>query len=159
MNRLTLRAVDATDAYPLWVWANDPETRRAAHDRDIIPWRAHVDWLATQMASDAAHAWIGLIDHAQPAGSIRFDTKDDWKTGRLSYVVAPELRGHGLGAMLVAAGVEALRAVHATVAIIADVRANNEPSLRVFRRYHWTESAHPDSTTVRFVYRQGEHTR
>ena len=49
----TVQLRDATpaDAYALWLWANDAETRAASRARDPIPWAAHVTWLGQQMES------------------------------------------------------------------------------------------------------------
>lgn len=146
MLRLT-RAVDA-DAYALWLWANDPDTRRAAFDRAEIAWEPHRAWLREQLADSRTVVLIGYADD-RPVGSIRFDTKDAWATARLSYVVASEARGAGYGRALVERGVELLRSEHPSTTIRAEVRRDNEASLRVFRRLAWRE-ADGERDSIRF---------
>jgi RimJ/RimL family protein N-acetyltransferase len=145
---LTLRDAVPADAYALWLWANDPESRAAAHDRPLIPWREHVAWLARQLESGDACVWIGELG-GQPAGSIRFDTPDTWRRARLSYVIAAENRGHGLGRVIVVAGLARLRALHPRTLVWADVRRSNERSARVFARLDWRREE-PDAESYRF---------
>ena len=127
------------DAYALWLWANDAETRTAAFDRLEIVWDEHIRWVERQLASPEAMLMIARLPDGRPVGSIRFDTEDAWRTARLSYVVAPEARGHGYGAALVEQGVAALFAQHSTAEVKALVRSGNAASLRIFRRLGWSE--------------------
>jgi RimJ/RimL family protein N-acetyltransferase len=146
---LTLREAGLRDAEVLWQWANDAETRRAAWDRAPIPWEDHLQWLGRTLASPAARTWIGVTENGELAGSIRFDTIDEWRTARLSYVVAPALRGKGYGRQLVETGVAAIRLEKPESTIVAEVRRGNEASLRVFRRLGWIEDA-GDETRSQF---------
>src|SRR2546423_11917390 len=42
---VVLRRGSRSDAYALWLWANDDETRGASFGRESIPWEMHVEWL------------------------------------------------------------------------------------------------------------------
>jgi len=141
---LQLRPATARDAYALWLWANDADTRAASFGRGAIPWPRHVAWLARQLEDDGAMVLLAESRDGQPLGSVRFDTTDAWITVRLSYVVAPESRGQALSAPLIRGGVERLRATHARgaparSAVRADVTSTNARSLRVFRGLGWAE--------------------
>lgn len=133
---IALRPFERSDAYPLWLWANDPTTRRASGDRAEIAWEDHRRWLEALLASDLAVGFLAM-EHDRPVGSIRFDTRDRWATARLSYLIAPEARGRGLGGELLRLGCERLLAVHPDAELEAQVRGDNEASARLFRRLGW----------------------
>lgn len=153
-HELRLRPASVADAYLLWLWANDAETRRASFGRAEIEWDAHVAWLAARVRSDAHMILIATARADQPVGVIRFDSVDAWQTARLSYAITAEQRGHGLADALVSAGTARLRELHHSVAIRADVERDNERSLCVFRNAGWTETADADGALgITFWYR------
>lgn len=147
--RVVLRPADMGDAEVLWKWANDPETRRSASDRPVVPWENHLAWLTGQLASEQVKIWIGIDGDARKIGSIRFDTRDRWTTARLSYVVDPDSRGRQLARKLVAYGTSLLLSERPDVEIWADVMDENTRSLRVFRGLGWLEAV-GDRDMVRF---------
>jgi RimJ/RimL family protein N-acetyltransferase len=137
--RISLRPADSADAYALWLWANDAETRGASFGRPPIPWADHVRWLRALLADPQARLFVARDAEDCPVGSVRFDSEDGWRTARLSYVVAPEARGRGHGRPLVERGVAALRAEHPDVRVRAEVVPGNARSVAVFRALGWTE--------------------
>jgi ribosomal protein S18 acetylase RimI-like enzyme len=136
---LRIRPADGRDLYCLWLWANDPETRRASFCRAAISWSDHVAWFEGQR-QDEAPIFIAETAQGQPIGSVRFDTGDGWRTTRLSYVVGPEARRQGWSRQLVIQGIEHFRLLRPGATITARVMADNVGSLRVFRGLAWTES-------------------
>ena len=143
-HELKLRPAVETDAYMLWLWANDVQTRLASLRRDEIEWDTHVTWFGSRIRRDDHLILIATTGADQPVGVTRFDSEDGWQTARLSYVIAPEQRNRGLAAALVSAGTGNLREIHRSVAIRADVEPDNDRSLRVFRSAGWTETANRD---------------
>jgi RimJ/RimL family protein N-acetyltransferase len=136
---LRIRPADGRDLYCLWLWANDPETRRASFGRATISWSDHVAWFERQRR-DEAPIFIAETAEGQPIGSVRFDTEDRWRTARLSYVVGPEARRQGWSRPLVTHGVQHIRLLRPDATITARVMADNAGSLRVFRGLGWSES-------------------
>lgn len=134
-----IRQALVQDAYALWLWANDPETRAASHSRQPIPWTAHVRWVNEQLASPNALILIAESGGGQPVGSTRFDSSDGWKSARLSYVVAPEARGRNISRTMLVEAIDFLRAQKRPGAIVADVMPDNERSLSVFRALGWQD--------------------
>ena len=151
---LLLRPAVAADAYMLWLWANDAESRAASFGREPIAWEAHVVWLDGCLRSASHLVLIAGLGSGQPAGVIRFDTADNWQTARLSYTIAPEVRGRGLALALVHAGTAAVRTQHRMVHVRAEVTRGNERSLRVFSQAGgWVETETDGSDVVTFWYR------
>jgi RimJ/RimL family protein N-acetyltransferase len=136
---LRVRPAESRDLYCLWIWANDPETRRASFRRAVIPWSEHVAWFQRRQG-DEAPVLIGETAEHQPVGSVRFDTTDDWRTARMSYVIAPEARRRGWSRPLVTEGVRLFRTLRPGATITARVMADNAASLRVFRGLGWSET-------------------
>ena len=141
---LHLRNATDTDAYALWLWANDTETRAGSHGRGEITWPSHVQWLTLHLANP--HSMILMAESdGRPVASVRFHTDDGWTTARLAYVVAPEARGRGLSRSLVSAGCARLRERYAAVAILAEVMKDNVRSASVFSGEGWrNEPLTPD---------------
>jgi RimJ/RimL family protein N-acetyltransferase len=145
-----IRPARASDAYTLWLWANDAGTRSASHGREAIPFDQHLAWL-TQRLGDAGTLFLVSDDDSHvPAGSIRFESSDGWQTARLSYVVAPEFRGAGRSRPLVGEGLSRLDQIHPGVRVWAEVMSDNAASLRVFRGLGWTESGEAGPGRVTF---------
>lgn len=146
-----LRAARIADAYALWIWANDGETRRASHGREPVAWAAHRSWMQERLATASALVLVAETEDEQPVGHVRFETADDWATARLSYLVAPESRGMGFARGVVQGGVERLTASHPGVRVFADVMRTNVRSASVFRALGWKELEDPDGP-LRFWY-------
>lgn len=144
---LEVRPATAGDAYALWLWANDEGTRAASFGRDPIPWSEHVGWLGRALEDPHQTHLVAELPGGPPVGSIRFDSDDDWVHARLSYVVAPEARGHSLSAAIVRAGVDWIRRIRPQVEIRADVMSQNSRSLRVFRKEGWEETRDTDGVS------------
>jgi ribosomal protein S18 acetylase RimI-like enzyme len=145
---VSLRRAEPDDARTLWTWANDADTRAASLISEPIAWPDHVAWLHARLDRNDHLILIAESAGGQPIASVRFDTQDGWSRARLSVVVAPEQRGHGVGSTVVRAGVERLREDHPDVTVVAAVKRTNDWSARMFRRLRWcVEDATPDRLT------------
>ncbi len=153
-SRLRLRPALVAHAYALWIWANDPATRAASFGRPRIEWSGHLEWLTAQLADPAVLILVAESTSGCPCGVVRLETHDQWTTARLSYGLAPEARGQGLGRTLVVAGLDALRALHPVTQVHAAVSTSNAPSLRILRQLGWSES----HTTDRVLFHSGRGT-
>ena len=149
---LRLRLATSQDAYALWLWANDPETRAASYARPVIPWAEHVRWLRGQLESPSAVILIAETGYGQPSGSARFNTTDEWATARLSYVMSPEVRGRGWSRQMIALATDWLPAHPPPAVVVAEVMTYNERSLRLFRALGWQESFAAEADVYRFQY-------
>ncbi|MFN0181429.1 MAG: N-acetyltransferase family protein [Gemmatimonadales bacterium] len=145
-----LRRALAHDRYLLWLWANDPASRVASGDRPSIGWEDHCQWFAERGTSPNALVLIGETDAGQPVGTIRFETANDWRQARLSYAVAPESRGAGIGRELLRLGIDELRRRAPGAEIVAEVRGANAASVRLFQALGWEGSEGGDGW-IRFV--------
>ena len=151
---VVLRAADTADSYPLWLWVNDPAARAASGHQGPIEWDPHAAWVAGRLASPDALILIAHSPTGRPLGTIRFETEDGWVSARLSYLVAPESRGLGVGRALLTCGLETLSRTREGTRLVALVRGANGASRHLFTSLGWAEDGSTDEF-VRFVHQGG----
>lgn len=110
----------------LFEWRNDPDTRAHSLTSEPVAWDDHVAWLERAIA-DPRRALYVAEDDLGPLGTARLD--EDPPPPVISVTIAPERRGEGLAAPLIAALAE-LRGPP----IVAIVKPGNERSMRAFVR-------------------------
>ena len=104
-------------------WRNDPQTRKASHNTDEV-WRdEHISWL-TKTLNNTNRRLLIAEESGVPIGTIRADYSDGMF--ELSWTVAPNARGCGMGKIMVA-----LLASQITEPIRSEVYAGNEASMRI----------------------------
>lgn len=130
--RLTARRAAQADVEQYFSWANDPEVRHNAVQREPIPWESHQAWFARRHHDPDTVLYI--FEHeGQPVGQVRIEF--DGTEGVIDYSVAAEVRGRGLGlAVLRRALLELRHERPAPWTLVAQVKAGNLPSRRVFER-------------------------
>lgn len=100
----TLHFIPATleDAPVLLSWRNDEATRHASVHTKVIQMEEHKEWLARTLsgAVPGRTLRIALLD-GHKLGVIRSDLDPTDGYHELSYTVAPEWRGKGMGKMMV----------------------------------------------------------
>jgi RimJ/RimL family protein N-acetyltransferase len=137
------------DARRLLEWRNDDSVRLASLNSTPIAWSDHLAWLRRKLAEPDHLHWIADTDGA-PAGSVRFDIANG--NARVAIAIAPDRRGEGLGAHLLAEGEERLLAERGDVAqLIAEILPNNAPSLRLFEKAGYRLSSAADANPLLYV--------
>ncbi|WP_051473403.1 GNAT family N-acetyltransferase [Saccharomonospora piscinae] len=134
---LRLREAEDTDAPALLRWRNDPDTRRWSRTTDPVALPEHRAWLSRVLASPDRLLLVAEsagTAGAEPVGMVRFDDAGEgcWE---VSIAVAPEHRGRGLAAPLLAEGERQLRRRHrpgTVVAVLAVVHRDNAASVALF---------------------------
>jgi RimJ/RimL family protein N-acetyltransferase len=120
---ITLRPASFDDADLLLAWRNDPLSRLASRNTALVKQDEHRAWLSRTLAS-ADHRLMIAEEHGGPAGVVRADRiAQGWE---LSWTVAPEARGRGIGARMLVMFVEQLEG-----RLIAMIRKDNAASRRM----------------------------
>ena len=123
-----LRPARPGDEELLFEWANDPDTRAASFASAPIPWPTHVAWFERRVADPDTRLWIAQQDGV-PVAQIRFERAGVvWLA---AVVVAPDHRGRGLAASVIAAGTSELHR-HTAEPAVALVKLGNDASVRAF---------------------------
>ena len=126
---VVLRLAVPGDRDRLLAWRNDPSTRANSVSVDPVAAPDHERWLARCLA-DVDRRLMVAERAAVPVGQVRLDRAG--AVAEVSITVAPDARGRGLGAaMLASANHHA--ALWGVRELLARVRPENERSLRLFR--------------------------
>lgn len=133
-----LRCAEMADAALMYAWQSHPTTRIHARNKGMPSYEDHVAWLERKL-TDARSAKGCLFyiaeDDGEPVGLVRFDARGgEWET---SIVIAPELRGRGLGKATLRA---AIAAVPTNATATAYIMPENTASLRLFRSLGFRQS-------------------
>ena len=123
MQEIDFRPASLNDAECLFAWRNDPLTRAASHDERPLDLETHLAWLEQVLQDPERSLWI--VEMAgQPVGTLRTDREGDVQV--LSWTVAPEVRGQGVGKRMVGRFVSQLEG-----RLRAEVRVGNAASSRI----------------------------
>ncbi|TWU37667.1 UDP-2,4-diacetamido-2,4,6-trideoxy-beta-L-altropyranose hydrolase [Novipirellula aureliae] len=139
---LLLREATLNDWKLLLEWRNDIETREASLNQHSISESEHKAWLNKYLSDPENHLWIAEVN-GEPVGTVRLDQGEPRE---LSWTVAPDARGQGIGRSMVQTVLLTMRsAVHAIA------RTNNIASCRIARSvgFHVTRS---DDEWTEFFY-------
>jgi len=87
---LVLRPATMEDAQVIFAWRNDPQTRASSLTPGEVWWPEHMAWLRSSLSHPDRALLIAEQD-GEPVGTVRIDRDE------LSWTVAPEHRGRGIG--------------------------------------------------------------
>jgi RimJ/RimL family protein N-acetyltransferase len=123
-NNIKLTPATMEDADLLFSWRNDPETRKASLSTRSIAFSDHIIWLSRFLKDESKKMYIARKGDGQPVGTVRVEKID----GRyeLSWTVAPEARGNGMGKTMVAKMARMM-----SNPITAKIKQNNPASVRI----------------------------
>ncbi len=129
---LVVRDAQEQDLLLCYNWANDLEVRSQSYNSETIPLSQHEVWFKKKIYDVQSKFYIVELN-MEPMGQVRFEKKDDEFV--LSYLIAPQMRGKGLGVYLLNKAIEQLLSDSKDVKIISGyVKNKNTASLRVFEK-------------------------
>lgn len=153
--QLTIRAAIPEDARLLWEWANDPSVRSNSFNQEPIPWESHLRWYEKRLASPGTRFWL-LEVNGVPAGQIRYDRDDEGRSAEISFSLAREFRGKGLGTRIITLTLGSAIAELGVEKIVAVVLDGNIPSYKAFQSAGFEApevSSWNDIRCYRFIWR------
>lgn len=135
---LVARDCREDDEALLLEWATDADSRTNSFESKAISSETHRAWYRDLLKKpDCVRLYVINTENGIPVGQTRFTLHGTvWE---ISYSLAPELRGRGMGRALLLAGLDALREDLGNVSVVGKVRSSNDSSCRVFRRLGFTE--------------------
>lgn len=99
VTELRLVPAQAADAERLLAWRNDPVTRAASHQAQEVSASEHHAWLLRSLADPSRRIWLAWLGGAA-VGTVRCDRPAGQAHTTLSWTVAPEWRGQGVGSAM-----------------------------------------------------------
>lgn|GEM_PF-1172106 len=123
---IVLRPVVARDRDRILAWNGEAAVRARSLDPRPIDAATHASWLAGRLADPLARLSIALHD-GRPVGLVRIERTRRHGRGRISIVIDPGARGHGVGCAAVKAACRADRGV-----IVAEILDENVASRACF---------------------------
>jgi spore coat polysaccharide biosynthesis predicted glycosyltransferase SpsG/RimJ/RimL family protein N-acetyltransferase len=127
---LRYRPAAVSDSALLLAWRNDPDVREASRSMDPVAPEEHKRWLAGVLA-DPQRTLLVVEVGGEPAGTVRFDRRDD--DAEISVAVAPGRRHRGIGSRAIREAAELELAARPSLRrILVEVQERNDRSLRTF---------------------------
>ncbi len=126
LETVTFRKAHVEDSLKLFQWRNDFEARQNSINTNEITWEEHQVWFEKILKNNNHDIWMGLSNQKE-IGMLRVDRKD--LEAELSWSIAPESRGQGLGLKMLLSFVKAYpRAYHARI------KTSNISSLKIAQK-------------------------
>jgi RimJ/RimL family protein N-acetyltransferase len=125
---IRFRPASMADAELLFHWRNDATTRENSRMTGELSWGHHIGWLTSTVGGAIPTRVLCIAESGGlPAGSVRAD-KNECGEQELTWIVAPEARGQGLGKSMV---VTFVRTILHGETVIASIKEGNTPSERI----------------------------
>lgn len=135
---LSLRRAKTSDVMSVFQWANDPLVRSYSFSSDPISLETHSKWFESKLGTDGC-IYLILEVNGTAAGQIRYDVKDTSYT--ISFGIAKEFRGQGLGTIILKLGEEFLsEAISGSIELIGYVKKQNIASVVSFEKNGYTKT-------------------
>ncbi len=126
LHEVALRPAIFADAGMLLAWRNDLQTRAESLNTAEISQSEHESWLRRVLADNGRQLYIAEVNGVA-AGTVRADLCSEANFYELSWTVAPQFRGQGVGKVMVKQLADHL----AEFKIIARVKPNNRASMSI----------------------------
>jgi RimJ/RimL family protein N-acetyltransferase len=121
--KLKFRLATIKDSDILLKWRNDPETRKNSLNTEMIKEREHIQWLISTLGD--SNKKIYIVEYKKHSVGTIHTVKSD-KVTELSWTVASEVRGQGIGKQMVSAFVNKVKG-----SIVAEIKEGNEASKKI----------------------------
>lgn len=140
-NQIQFRKVVANDAKETFTWATNKAIRAFSFSQHEITWEEHHAWF-TKKLMDANCVYYIAEKNGENLGSIRFDIHNN--EALISFLVAPNHQGKGLGRILLSNGIKYLIEEKKVKKIIGYVMQSNLPSIHAFKRLGFSSKVESD---------------
>ncbi len=90
-DNISIRIAAIEDMERIYLWSNDPITRKNSFSSEPIIWENHIIWFKTKLQSETSVFYI-IENKMDPIAFVHFTKKEETTIG---ITVAPEARGKG----------------------------------------------------------------
>lgn len=135
--KIVLRKAALTDKVLLFLWANDPETRKQSFSSSVISMEEHTVWFENKISDSNCVILIGETQRGYPIGQVRFEIRPQLGSALVSISLDKNFRSLGLSEQLLARSIAYLRKLNMQIKLLAEVRAENRSSERLFTKLNF----------------------
>lgn len=121
---------ESLDSRLLWIWRNEPVTRKFSRDSREIAWEEHKKWFVSTLDDPKKVLLIGTKNGSE-VGTVRFDIVSEG-CAEISIALDPAKRGAGLGFEMLKAACDYAFSVLLMKRIIAEINPENLASIKIF---------------------------
>jgi ribosomal protein S18 acetylase RimI-like enzyme len=125
---LFLKEASVEDSKYLFDLRNDIGVRESAKNSEVISFETHEKWFAKKLSDSMSKIYIVWWQDVK-AGQVRIDADQT-----LTIAVDVNMRGKGLGALMLKAAVEKYQKEVANKPIFADIKDHNKNSISIFEK-------------------------
>jgi RimJ/RimL family protein N-acetyltransferase len=145
INKLTHREAVMADCSLYMCWTNDSKVRKNAFNTAGVSWEEHQAWFGEQIKSSNSKLLIFESKYG-PVGQVRMD--GDASQKRISYSVARQFRGRGIGHEMISRIVKKIQ-LH-TSCLIAHVKEDNVASIKIFEKLKFKRTSNIKIKAISF---------
>ena len=118
------------DALDVFIWRNDPVSRKMSFNSYEIPFKDHLSWFESSLTSDLRKLFIGQLEGLK-VGICRFDIDKLTREAEVSVNLNPKMRGKGLSKTFLRLSLEEFQQ-HYKLNIFAKIKKENLASISLF---------------------------
>ena len=127
---ISVRKAEPGDEQDLWIWRNDPLTRRMSKDTARVPRAINQQWFKDSLANPSRVIYL-LEDERGKLGMVRFDALGPGDF-QISINLNPEWRGRGLCRPVLGGAIDRFVEGRGPLLLRADIRDENDASTKCF---------------------------
>lgn len=132
-----IRQAKREDSKKIWQIRNHPLNRKGFRNQEEIDFDNHNKWFTDKYFKNKDNYCFVLEgENGEVAGYCRFDL--DNNNYIISIAINPDYHGEGLGSKLLKESLEEIKKViKKDMAILAEVKKENIPSIKLFEKYNF----------------------
>lgn len=132
---MDIRKAQLSDSEDIFSWRNDPKTRAASLNTEVVAWEGHQRWYTTALSSPSIILYIAQDgEHRTTSiGMCRFNLSQDGMAAEVSINLNPEFRGKNLSQKVLNLSIKkAYEDNPGLQKITATIRETNVASMKIF---------------------------
>ena len=139
---IVFRDCEFSDSHLMCKWRNSVDVRLNSKNQHEISSDEHLDWFKGKLERKLREPFWAVEMDGQTVGFLRFEAVEvNSSIFEISIVVDPELRGQGIGTLIIELGILKLAPSFPKTTIRAYIRSSNIVSKKIFLKNGFSLSA------------------
>jgi L-amino acid N-acyltransferase YncA len=129
---ITIKIADNKDLLDLFLWRNDPISRKMSINDDIVNLDEHKKWYNNSLRSPFRKIYIGTLKKKK-VGMCRFDSNKSMTSAEVSINLNPAMRDKNLSYDLLSNSIKIFKKNNESK-LTAIIKKENKSSLKIFKK-------------------------